>query len=385
MMRKRINCPTCGKAVFTNSLARHQRSHAAGSHVCIECGATFKNTDGLKRHLFVKHAPASEQPLACPQCDQRFARGDQLDAHRARVHLDATREQLGESCTQLEKLHTQLAAVQAKLLDTQTTVARLQEEGDRLRAASALQQASQEANADGLGDNLEQLAGRLRGRVVLRCPCLRFDSSRLGELRRCSTPQCSSAFHWVCAGYGRPLAPDAVALCARCLAASPFPAVAYEDASNEVVLLDAYLAARGLRREPVAADGLCLFTSVARAINRSSSELLQETMHSLSLYDFHALDPTINEADAVALRHEAASLASRRLRMGQRWNRRLLDFAFIVLVRQFNLSCIEARGRCIREDPEDHRSVSGRICCYGRGIGLDHYDAVVAFAAPKAY
>ena len=381
-MRKKKNCPTCGEAVSTSSLARHLRSHVTPSHVCHDCGDTFKNTDGLRRHFLVKHAPASELPIACPQCDQRFARGDHLDAHLARVHLKATREQLGESCAQLEQLHTQLGTVHASLLDAQKTVARLEEEGDLLRAASALQQVTREANADALGNNLEQFSGRSRGRVVLRCTCGRFDTARLGEMRRCSTPQCSRTFHWVCAGYRRPLAPGAFALCAPCLALSSSSAEVYEDASNEVIVLDAYLAARGLRREPVAADGLCLFYSVARVIRRSAGEVLQETMQSLSACDFCALDPSISEADAAGLRREAASLASRSLRMGQRWDRRLGDFAFLFLVRKFNLSCIEARGRCIREDPEDQPSVRGRICCYGRGIGLDHYDAVVNITAP---
>jgi hypothetical protein len=92
----------------------------------------------------------------------------------------------------------------------------------------------------------------------------------------CTAPGCAECFYWVC---GRPLAKDAHALCAHCLNGSPTSVTAYEDASNGLVLLDAYLAARGLLREPVAADGFRLFAAVSRVTGRITEQLIQETMH----------------------------------------------------------------------------------------------------------
>ena len=367
-------CATCGKSVSSVSYARHLRSHAAGTYVCEHCDEEFKNNYGLKRHVLTRHASTDERPLVCSVCEQRFARREHLDAHCARVHLNEAREQIEASRAQVDTLHVRLDAVQANLTNTTARAAELQAERDRLFLDIILRE-TQEDNSHVLPS--AALSSPTRRRSAPRCKCNRFHAAILGDVRRCSSPECHNVFHWICAGYGRPLAPDAHVHCADCLRNSTLTVEAIEDASNEVALLDAYLVVRGLRREPVAKDGLCLFAAVARTTGHAADDLFQETMTALSTYDFTARDPTVDAAEEAKLQHEAASHATRRLRMTGRWDSRLLDFAVFVLIQRFNLACFHANGRTVREDPADHPGVGGRICCYGRGIKMDHYDAVV--------
>lgn len=356
-----IPCSVCGKTVPSNAILRHERSHNP-SYVCGHCGDAFRYKSSHARHLLVKHASAEQQPHECADCGARFPRRDLLHTHSS-THLEANR-------LQLRLQIARSTALQAELQSVRATVSRLQDESDRLSAATTLAEAWQATDSGAA--RREPL-----GFGALSCRCGRYDSARLGAVRRCSTPTCTACFHWVCAGYGRLLSPDAHAPCARCLEASRVPAAAYEDASNEVVLLDAYLAARGLRREPVPADGLCLFAAVSRVTGRATDDLFQETMHTLSQYDFCRFDATLKGADARQLQLDAAYLARRRLRMTARWDTRLMDFAPVVLMERFDLACFEARGRTIRQDPVDRPDVGGRICIFGKGLSLDHYDAVV--------
>jgi len=367
-------CPTCGKSVLATSYARHVRSHSADTFACGQCGEVFKTKDARKRHVFVKHTDAEDLPFPCGVCAQRFARREHLDSHCARVHLNEARDQLDASRAQVDALHVRLDIVQANLNSASESVGELQAERDRLFLDIILCEPQDDSSRV---QPSAALSSPTRRRGAPRCECNRFHAAILGDVRRCSSPDCHNVFHWVCAGYGRWVPPDAFALCANCLGKSALTAEAIEDAAGEVTLLDARLAAHGLRREQVPADGLCLFAAVARTTGHTADDLFQETMTTLSTYDFTARDPTVDAADEAKLRQEAASHATRRLRMNGRWDSRLLDFAALVLTQRFNLVCFHANGRTVREDPADHPGVGGRICCYGRGIKMDHYDAVV--------
>ena len=360
-------CPDCGRSFSINSYARHLRSHFAGTHICAECHRTFKNSYGLERHVREQHE--STKSFACPVCGQRFARRERLDAHRARMHLDAAHE----------ALQIQLSESRKQLENARASVARLQAETDRLNSLVAdLERADasdDDDREDAGGDSAPQLSKARRG--APRCACKRFDSARLGDVRCCSAPGCHNAFHWSCAGYGLPLTRDAYALCGGCLCKGPFKLEEIEEAHYEIIRLDAYLASRCLRREPVPADGFCLFAAVARVTGHAADDLFHDTMVTLITHDFTLHDPTIDATDQTKLRQEAASHAARRLRMSGRWDSRLLDFAAITLMQRFNLACFEVNGRTIREDPVNHVRVGGRICCYGRGVRMDPYDAVL--------
>jgi len=312
-------------------------------------------------------------------CGQHFTRQDRLDAHRARSHLvaalDAARDQLQV------QLELQLECKQKLLDDAHANIVRLQQEKDDLNKELFVQSVlcvSSSDSEDNNKDGESSLPPAKRRRSALVCTCKHFDTARLGEAMRCSETGCRDAFHWSCAGYGRPLTTGAYTLCASCLAKSMLTAEAIEDASNEIIRLDAYLASRNLRREPVPKDGFCLFAAVARGTVRVADDLFQETMITLSTYDFTARDPTVDAAEEIKLRQEAASHATRRLRISGRWDSRLLDFAVLVLIQRFNLICFHANGRTVREDPADHPGAGGRICCYGRGIKREHFDAVVS-------
>ena len=76
-------CSVCGQMEDTfvrieaHCVLEHNRSP------CVYCGKTFAQKANRDRHLCLH---TGDRPYACPNCDERFARGDKLKNHRMRAH-----------------------------------------------------------------------------------------------------------------------------------------------------------------------------------------------------------------------------------------------------------------------------------------------------------
>ncbi|XP_007956864.1 replication initiator 1 [Orycteropus afer afer] len=84
-----LPCPECGRR-FRHApfLALHHQVHAAATpdlgFACHTCGQGFRGWVALVLHLRA-HA-AAKRPIACPECERRFWRRKQLQAHLRRCH-----------------------------------------------------------------------------------------------------------------------------------------------------------------------------------------------------------------------------------------------------------------------------------------------------------
>jgi uncharacterized Zn-finger protein len=50
---------------------------------CMFCSKTFAQKANRDRHVCLH---TGEKPYSCPECDEKFSRGDKLKLHRTRVH-----------------------------------------------------------------------------------------------------------------------------------------------------------------------------------------------------------------------------------------------------------------------------------------------------------
>ena len=130
-------------------------------------------------------------------------------------------------------------------------------------------------------------------------------------------------------------------LCIRCLETSFIFAAVFEDASNKLVYLDAYLAASGLRRDPVAADGTCLFAAVSRTTAPRHRATMQEMMRTPCTFDFCGMDRTLSGADARLSKQEVTNCVRQRLRRDARWDITMREFVWrLSMNEKFSFTCI---------------------------------------------
>lgn len=83
-----LTCPECGDQSFRSrrALMKHRKALHLGDlaerpHACVTCGARFKRTEHLTRHVLLH---TGELPHGCAHCPARFRRRDHLQLHERR-------------------------------------------------------------------------------------------------------------------------------------------------------------------------------------------------------------------------------------------------------------------------------------------------------------
>lgn len=82
-MAEQTRCVLCGVdcADFAAVEAHCQTEHARSP--CMYCPKTFAQKANRDRHMCLH---TGDRPYGCPECGERFSRGDKLKAHRVRMH-----------------------------------------------------------------------------------------------------------------------------------------------------------------------------------------------------------------------------------------------------------------------------------------------------------
>ena len=243
-------CDVCDRQVAYAALARHRRRHSdAKPFACTQCDSRFARRDARDRHER-RHGEAPGR--ACELCGRAFQRQDALRRHVAR---HAQRDERTRSLTELQQGVARAAALERDLERARAELAAVQSHNDELT--------NRLADGNTADSDRPPIAGRCR-------ECRTANTALLGEPLACT--HCGALLHVFCAGYLRPL-PACLFWCPRCRGNLAAPSAQrsltaqdVEAAADELRLMDLLLWQAKLRRTPVPADGMCLFTAVANAV-----------------------------------------------------------------------------------------------------------------------
>ncbi|XP_050506762.1 zinc finger protein 567-like isoform X2 [Diabrotica virgifera virgifera] len=78
-------CHICGRVMRRDNLKKHIMMHTAGPSVCSTCGATCKNIESLRGHIFNYHKHTAQQ-YVCEECGRSFRRKHIFLLHKKKVH-----------------------------------------------------------------------------------------------------------------------------------------------------------------------------------------------------------------------------------------------------------------------------------------------------------
>nr|CAH7757645.1 unnamed protein product [Callosobruchus chinensis] len=81
---KKTKCEICNKLIRTGNFKKHMLVHSSGPSVCSLCGATSKNLDSLRSHIFRQHHNRSG--IICEECGVKFKSRYYLLLHKSQVH-----------------------------------------------------------------------------------------------------------------------------------------------------------------------------------------------------------------------------------------------------------------------------------------------------------
>jgi hypothetical protein len=344
------------------------------------CAKRVARQCDLNRHLRRMHPTL---PVACSQCDERFASADALVAHALAQHAASAGFPCSECpvcCRTADDLerHADAHAREALRLELRTAI-RAACEDPALAGAPAV----------GL------CSGTCKGAVA-------DEGTSLGALLACArsdgVARCRRRFHAECEGYTRAVLPS-VAECRACRGRRGLAASALEYAGREPVLLSVLLKARGLKPVPVVGDGLCFFRAlahvlfVAAASQPAPEDLYKQAMAQLAkdraLWQEHyATQPqqlaAIDRAIARALQPGAP------VDLSQLWDAAATDLAIqfacktdAVAARQIYAAHTDDGATLLFQNVWDGSSSAQvpskkalLVCRTGKGIACEHYDAV---------
>ncbi|XP_050506772.1 gastrula zinc finger protein XlCGF46.1-like isoform X2 [Diabrotica virgifera virgifera] len=86
LKHKKGKCHICGRFVRKDNLKKHIMLHTAGPSVCSTCGATCKNFESLRGHIFHYHKHTAHQYI-CEECGKGFRMKNKFILHKKKVHM----------------------------------------------------------------------------------------------------------------------------------------------------------------------------------------------------------------------------------------------------------------------------------------------------------
>ncbi|CAG9836693.1 unnamed protein product [Diabrotica balteata] len=86
LKHKKSQCHICDRFIRTDNIKKHITLHTAGPSVCSICGATFKNFNCLRCHIFHYHKHTAQQYI-CEECGKGFRRKHSFLLHKKKVHM----------------------------------------------------------------------------------------------------------------------------------------------------------------------------------------------------------------------------------------------------------------------------------------------------------
>ncbi|XP_074037588.1 uncharacterized protein [Leptinotarsa decemlineata] len=83
---KKTKCHICSRMIRSDNIKKHIMLHTAGPSVCQMCGATCKNIESLRGHIFYQHKSSAEQ-YVCEECGQGFRIKYKFLLHKKKAHM----------------------------------------------------------------------------------------------------------------------------------------------------------------------------------------------------------------------------------------------------------------------------------------------------------
>nr|CAI5832459.1 unnamed protein product [Callosobruchus analis] len=82
---KKTKCEICNRVTRSDNFRKHLMLHSSGPSVCNLCGATCKNIESLRGHMFYQHRNSSDA-YVCEECGKRFKIKYKFLLHKTKVH-----------------------------------------------------------------------------------------------------------------------------------------------------------------------------------------------------------------------------------------------------------------------------------------------------------
>ncbi|XP_050506771.1 zinc finger protein 568-like isoform X1 [Diabrotica virgifera virgifera] len=86
LKHKKSKCHICGRFIRSDNIKKHIMLHTAGPSVCSICGATCKNIESLRGHIFYQHKSKAEQYI-CEECGKTFRVKYKFLLHKKKAHM----------------------------------------------------------------------------------------------------------------------------------------------------------------------------------------------------------------------------------------------------------------------------------------------------------
>ncbi|XP_050506744.1 zinc finger protein 343-like isoform X14 [Diabrotica virgifera virgifera] len=87
-IHEKSKCDICGRLIEPDNMKNHVLTHTAsiGPSVCSICGATYKNFNCLRSHIFHYHKHSAHQYI-CEECGKGFRIKNKFLLHKRKVHI----------------------------------------------------------------------------------------------------------------------------------------------------------------------------------------------------------------------------------------------------------------------------------------------------------
>ncbi|CAH1983899.1 unnamed protein product [Acanthoscelides obtectus] len=82
---KKTKCEICNRVTRSDNFRKHLMLHSSGPSVCNLCGATCKNIESLRGHMFYQHRSSSDS-YVCEECGKKFKIKYKFLLHKTKVH-----------------------------------------------------------------------------------------------------------------------------------------------------------------------------------------------------------------------------------------------------------------------------------------------------------
>lgn len=80
-----LKCQLCSKVVRKDNFSKHLQIHSDEPQSCKICGATFKNKESLRGHMFYLHRD-NESQYICEECGKKFRTRYRFHIHKIKAH-----------------------------------------------------------------------------------------------------------------------------------------------------------------------------------------------------------------------------------------------------------------------------------------------------------